>query len=696
MTKKHFYSSIRRSSALVAIVFALAMQGFAQKGTTPSPTPTSANTDIKNVANGSYSDGTNTYTAVSNEVVVTVAAVAGIAVTPDGQTNSTVVPGQTNVPFTFRVTNVGNFTDLFNFLANGGSLVVTGPATITSATVDGNDILTNASDVIVKIDQNGFVDVSVNLTISSSAASGDTIQVFLGDSTTGTNFDNVKTDGSGHDLSTVSKIAVNGPMEGRGDISVVVDTDALVRVNLTAPTGPVALGGTIVYDVSACNDGLRDLTPLTKPAESAIYIYAPIPAGTVLASYPVDTEFTTDPLTTDPLSATWTTTTPSLETVTRIRIPIGKSLAAGACSSPFSYSVTVVTDNANASIYEIVDVFGSNSVGATITDQSGDKLPNQGDGNASFDEPIPDDKPNAGQGVQQPTTLLQEAGVLLGPENNPNASGPGGTNFDFTNQGVTTGIAVAASGVTTEDGVTVFTNTVQNTGNSDDTFTLTAPTVPAGFTVRISTDGGETWVDVTSGGSTTIDVAFGKSANFLVEITEPAGQTVLTGFDTVIRATSGIDPKNVYNDTIDRLYTGFIKLEKSFTIDNQTGVGGPNDAVPGAEIVYTITYTNISLTDVGYKPRMIGNKILTASNLVITEDGGLAPNTWGATTTQVVGSAEDSRGGTITGDVEDSNLLTVTVPSLAPEQWGVFTFRRRINDGTKPVVSTAVTASVID
>lgn len=667
MNKRLITSSVKtllHTIALMAVVFALSLQGFAQ---------TAANTDIKNVATATYSDGTNSYSAVSNEVTVTVAKVGGLAITPDGQTDPAVVAGQTGITKTFTVTNTGNFSETVNFLASGGSVTVSGPATITSATVNGVDILTNAAAVQQVLAQGASATVVVTYSVNSSAAAGSTIQVFLGDATTGTNFDNVAADGSTNEVATLDGGAVNGAREARGDISATVQNDALPKVTLTAPAGPVTLGSTITYTAQACNDGLKALNPVAP--DTQVYVYAPIPAGTVLtnvASLPVGTQFTTSPLSTAPLSATWSNTAPAtLSTVTRIRIPVGASIAAGACAPAVSFDVDITTTNANTPIYEIVDVFGSNSIGATVTDQSGDNTPNKGDGNANFDEPLAGGTATPNQGFQQPTLLAKVGNVLLGPSGAPGAAGPTDNNDDFTNKSVTTGINVAPGGVTTAAGTVTFTNTVQNTGNANDVFTLTAPTVPTGFTVRISTDNGANWTTVSGGGSTTLAVAFGASANFLVEVTEPAGNTVLTGYDTVIRATSGLD-NTKSNDTIDRLYTGFIKLDKTAVVNNATGVGAATDAVPGAEITYTITYTNVSSTATGQ------NVGLTASNLVITEDGSVAPNNWGSTTNQVVGSASDSNSGTITGDAAGSSVLTDTVATLAPGASGTFTFKRVI------------------
>jgi hypothetical protein len=488
--------------------------------------------------------------------------------------------------------------------------------------------------------------------------------------------------------------AVNGLREARGDIRVTVENNALARVNLTAPAGPVALGSTITYSAEACNAGSRDLGPVSPATQ--IYVYAPIPVGTQLAALPSGASYTTDALTTAPLSATWLTATPvPLATVTRIRIPVGATIAAGTCATAVSFNVTITTTNATTPIYEIVDLIGSNTLGTTITDQSGDTIANKGDLNANFNEPLSGGTISTTQGFQLPTLLQQTGGVFIGPVGSPQANGPTSTNDDFTNKSVNTGIAtVAPGGTTTAAGTVYFRNTVQNAGNANDTYTLTAPTVPTGFTVRISTDGKalndttKTWVTVSGGGSTTLAVAFGASSNIDVEVTAPSGQTVLTGYATTIRATSGID-NTKQNNTIDRLYTGFIRLDKSVAVANGTGVGGATDAVPGAVVTYTVQYTNVS--EAGTASGSVG---LTANNLVVTENGSAGTNNWGATTTRLVissvGQEFDYSGSTGTtagtgtvvftaaaGSVPD--VYTDTIATLAPQGVGRFVFKRTIN-----------------
>jgi hypothetical protein len=165
-------------------------------------------------------------------------------------------------------------------------------------------------------------------------------------------------------------------------------------------------------------------------------------------------------------------------------------------------------------------------------------------------------------------------------------------------------------------------------------------------------------------------IGFASSANIKVRITEPAGNTVLSNYDSIIRATSANTPA-ANNRTIDRLYTGFVRLDKTSSVSNSTGVGGATDPVPGAVITYSITYTNVSSSNGD------ANCVkLTANNVVITEDGLAAPNNWGTYTTNS-GSPSDSGSGTVA--TVSGTKYTDTIASLAPGATAVFTFKRSIN-----------------
>jgi hypothetical protein len=182
-------------------------------------------------------------------------------------------------------------------------------------------------------------------------------------------------------------------------------------------------------------------------------------------------------------------------------------------------------------------------------------------------------------------------------------------------------------------------------------------------------------------------VPFGSTANVIVRVTAPAATPVLQsgGFSVKVRATSGLTPAQS-NDTLDNYYTGFLKLVKTVTVSNSTGVGGPTDPVPGADLVYAIAYSNISTGGGG-----AGCVNLVASSLVITERGDVGSNNWGSTTTQVttpMPSDSNTAGaaGTVVDELTNSPVTSATVrlkdtvPSgLQPGDSGTFTFRRRIN-----------------
>src|SRR5438067_3423302 len=680
--RKTFVSTVVIARVLITLAIACALCGRAVA-------QTAGGTVISNQASATYSDGTNSFSTVSNTVTVTVSNVSGLAITPDAGSNPTVVAGQTAVLFNFTVTNTGNFSDQVHFLASGASATVSATGTITnmvidvdnSGTINGGDTSLMGVSAVdsAAIAQNASIHVLVEVSVSAGATAGQTVQVVLGDAGGASPFDNQPVAAPNtHEVRTVSAASVNGLREAKGDITVSVENDVRLVLTLTAPPGPVALGGDISYSAQLQNTGARSASgvSLTGGSGSFVYVIVPVPLNTAVKAgqtFPAGTLFTTDALTTAPLAATYVSAQPAPASIRRIAFQVGISLGSGATSSSFPFVVTVNTGiNASNPIWEITDAFGKNFFNSTITDQSGDALFNQGDSNADFNEPkFGVDPANGTQGNQQRTTLTAVGSVLIGPSGAPAAVGPTDNNDDYSNKAVNTGIAGREPGQgTNAQGVLVFVNTVQNAGNANDTLTIDAPTVPAGFTVEVSTDGGTSYTTVSGGGSVSLAIAFGSSANISVRVTEPLGNIVLTGYDTIIRVTSGNTPA-ANNKTIDRLYTGFVRLDKAFTVANATGVGAATDPVPGAVITYNITYTNVSTSNGD------ANCVkLTASNLVITEDGLAGTNNWGTYTTNS-GSPSDSASGTVV--TVSATKYTDTIASLAGGASGVFTFKRSIN-----------------
>jgi hypothetical protein len=665
---------------------------------TASAQQTPGGTVISNQASATYGDGTNSFSTVSNVITVTVSNVSGITITPDAGSHATIIPGQLGVLYTFRVTNTGNFADQVRFLQSGASIQITGAGTIFAAvidvdgggTIDGTDtdILANGADVLsASILQNGYVDVIVSVNVNGNAAPASSINIQLGDATTGSpTYDNQAAGTiSAHEIRTVSGSSVNGLREARGDISAVIDTDALLVLSLTAPAGPVALGSDITYSWQVCNtNGLRDaqsttLTNAPGGSNTGVFMIVPIPVGTAVKSgqsFPAGTLYSVSPLTDLPRTvATYTTGAPAdLTTVRRVAFRVGATLGLGTCATAVPLVVTIITTDATLDIYEIGDTFSMNNVTLQLTDQSGDTVANIGDGNANFSEGAAAGNVD-GDGIVQTTLVTRTGAALIGPLNTPTAVGPVNNNDDYTNRSITTGIAgIAFGGTTSADGTIVYSNTLRNTGNANDTFVITRQSSTAGFTVEISVNGlGTDYVTMTTN-SVSLAIAYNTNATILVRVTAPSGTAILqaSGFDVVIRSTSTLT-SSAYNETIDRLYTGFLRMVKTAPVTNGTGVGGATDPVPGAVIEYTIVYTNISSTG------GTGNLQLTVTNLVITENGSAGTNNWGTTTDHVTGSASDTLGGTITGNTAPSSVLTDTITSLAPQATGTFKFRRVIH-----------------
>jgi hypothetical protein len=708
-------TSPTRPRALPAVLLALAALCLAAAPALGQAT--SGGTTISNQASATYSDGTNSYSVTSNTVTVTVANVAGLAITPDAGSASTVVAGQTGVDFTFTVTNSGNFATQVRFPAGGAAINAPAGLTLTQAVIDtdGNgidpgdiDILSNGAPVLYPsaspyLGRNLSFNVVVRATVGSGVAAGTELTVRLGDAAA----DNETADGTETEVRTSvpSGVTLTGSeSEGVGDIKATVENDAQLRLSVNWPAGPVALGSNVTYTYTVDNTGgaravgTRTLANGPSGAVTGVFVIVPVPQRTTFssASAPAGTTvlYTNAGMGVDPLTgANWSSTAPA--GVTRVAFVVngGAALAAGASVANLQMVVTVNTGiNASQPVYGIGDAFGKNSVNANLTDQSGDNVHNSGDANADFDEPkrgVPpaaDEADDPTRGYQVPTTLARAGAVRLGPAGAPSAVGPSSMNDDYTNKSVPPAVIAGLSHQNTIPETTLdFTNTVQNVGNADDTFTFTAPTVPTNFEVSISTDGGTTFTVLSGGGSATLAVPFNSTANVIVRVKAPAGTPVLQdgGFNVVIRATSGTTPTES-NDTHDNYYTGFLKLVKTVTVDNQTEVGGPTDPVPGAELVYTIAYSNISAGGGG-----AGCVNLVASSLVITERGDVAPNNWGSTTTQVTSPMPtDSIGGQASVVDEATNLavtattvrLRDSVPgNLQPGQSGTFTFRRRIN-----------------
>jgi hypothetical protein len=388
-----------------------------------------------------------------------------------------------------------------------------------------------------------------------------------------------------------------------------------------------------------------------------------------------------------------------------------------------------------------------------VYDESGDSNPNNtnDDGSVPATNPVtngvadPADPSsdssnnNTGTGPNGEPNIYQvvppgQAGILNGTADKPDAVGPTGNNDDFTNTSSPIPATTWVYNATTKqyepqaiDPASIgFANTFKLDGlatapKKDVSLVPTVPTVASdlanlktgsvatisyGATSKSYQYNGTKWVDFVGGVALTTttplvipQVTPGTKVNYGVEIDLPAGSDQLKGYGVPITAfvdagTPGLDATDVQNTTIDRVYTGYLKLDKKAQISDATGAiieaftaTPTKKAAPGQLITYQITYTNISEA----APLNSGSVALNAQNVKVVENGVFnnttAPynyNNWAANTDHKVGSAVDSNNGTILFDNGSSTNSSTAVGvykdtvvgPLTPQNSGTFTFTR--------------------
>ena len=320
-------------------------------------------------------------------------------------------------------------------------------------------------------------------------------------------------------LATILKTNSNYTSAGAtGPVGDTLNYNLTLRVEDTDPTGngisPVALKGKAVLGLSGEN----------------ILVSDAIPAGTKLRSVSAPAGwtavYTQNPVTIDANAATWSATPPSdLATVTRVGFVKTGTVAPGVTVPNFRMTVEVTSTDNSLTLANVAQVFGESPNGNDVYDESGDQQPSNydevaglfpattqpgeipntiddtvvddgyindpldadEDGTLDADEPPADvqvDKQNnntgTGSGGEANIYQINAVGVsslLNGPANQPDANVNGDNNIDFTNKSATVPAGIAL-GVKINPGGVIFTNTIQNTGNSNADIIL-APQAPA-------------------------------------------------------------------------------------------------------------------------------------------------------------------------------------------------------------------------
>ncbi|WP_341526059.1 hypothetical protein WKK05_26330 [Nostoc sp. UHCC 0302] len=815
---------------------------------------TAAGKSISNTATATYEDpnapGT-TINATSNTVTVTLAEVAGITVTASGVTDTTTSPSNTTVQigdvlnYTYTLTNVGNDPTKFhipNQATTTGPGIVSGPLQYsTNGGTTWTDVAAGGVDT-PSIPVSGTVLVRVPVTVQPGAQSNDIIKVTLGN--TPGDAQNQLRSPDGGDIYTVDNAdgtvpgeVAGAPVNGTREASITQQTNVGSSVKnyslatiLKTRSGYNNAGTAVITDdrlsydlslrVESTDPTGKGITPtaltgsnitLNGSASSHILVSDAIPTGTDLAVAPTapagwQTVYTTDPVTTDANTASWSTTVPAqLAAVTRVgfinNTAIITSISPGTTVSGFSIQLAVESAATSPLIVaNIAQVFGQ-TVGNAIPvyDESGDQNPSNYNGPTGNMTPlagtdpsgdgIPDaiDLNNDGVPDALPATIVDDgfintpttpetgvdaannntgdgsvggeantftvqtsvaSAVLNGPQNKADATGPSGTtNDDFTNKSSLVPANIPP-GSTLDPQSVGFTNTITNNGTSTSDITIvptapaTATDLPIGTKVTVSynsqsavytynisnnvgTFGIPTGTPIKVSG-----VAAGASINYGLEVDLPVATPLSTdigrGFPVPI--TAFIDTNNdgvvtvvnsvseVNNISIDRVYTGFLQLQKVSRVLQGTGpaVQGTDGTfsttakkpAPGNIIEYQIQYKNISDAQAGS-----GNIILNADKVVITEDGTLSTtandgkNNWALDndnnsqidTSNIVGSAKDSGASTIqffngnpastssidqtgtTVNTDVTKYVNTVTGQVAPGVLRTFTFQRKVN-----------------
>ena len=188
------------------------------------------------------------------------------------------------------------------------------------------------------------------------------------------------------------------------------------------------------------------------------------------------------------------------------------------------------------------------------------------------------------------------------------------------------------------------------------TTTVDLPNVPA--TQALSADRFTNTNDADRAGFSVPIVAFSEDGKSIGQYTPGATNRPSFNYDPTKTAVDPAQQDPIYNITIDRVYTGFVRLLKKsqvlkgtgpdiqatapdFVNATQTALTSTNkQGAPGNIIRYVIEYVNFSTPAT---PGSSGNGTLTAGNLVICDDGANATapfaNNWSATTLHTLGTA---------------------------------------------------------
>lgn len=627
---------------------------------------TSAGLTINNQATATFSDPDDPNTLLeidSNIIQVLVAEVAGITVTTAGtvqtgdvNNDSLVGVGDTFYAL-FTVSNVGNDPTQFRI---PNQATVQGPGSsngnleisldgITWQPITGADILSPSRQpgesllvrVPVQVTSNSTTPLTIQLGETPNGDQNQPRSNGPGDVYTEDNGDPSANPG-GAIANEVDGAPVNGVREASAVQSITLGQQltpyplaTLLKVQSRRTTNGTntvdsdiqddTIGYDLEFQVEASNpaiavvpapllgDSLNGVSGdpiLSGGANRFILVSDAIPAGTFLASAAApanwDVVYTTDPVSIDANAATWTSTQPPLNTVTRVGFVYNTTsrgaIAIGTTVSGFQLDLAIdgsTNPQGPLTIYNLAQLFGRSPQGAPVHDESGDDSPSNFGGvglpgqlppgsQDSNGDNVPDagtsidpedgyldpqdandlantgldssnsnsgqDDANSPQGGEANPYVLdipRTSNLLNGPQNSPNAVGPTGSADDFSNQVISPS---AAPGGGSDPAPVTFNNTIENTGNLSGTLTLAPSTLlsngqptdlsnlPSGTTVILTVPPGG------SGGGNLSATYLWNGSSFVFQ---PGGVGTPTGNSPIAIANLSPGATVTYTTTID-------------------------------------------------------------------------------------------------------------------------------------------------
>ncbi|GEM86402.1 beta strand repeat-containing protein [Meiothermus granaticius] len=505
---------------------------------------TAAGTNISNQASASYIDSAGqARTTTSNQVITVVQQVYSFTITPDGIPTA---PGQTRsalpgaqVYFTYTVTNTGNGTDTINLATvqdTSDNFDFSGVTLYLDANCNGRVDAGESTVSAVTLTQTGAsasACIVVAATIPASATSGQYGNLNLTGTSAG---DNTKTDTNNWARGTATTAA------------------ALDLTKAASPSNAVAPGATLTYTLSGQNRGGSAASAITNVGGtglSGILIQDVIPNGltvTTSGSNPSGTAGAGSVQFVYYNGTTWSTTLPATITGNGT-VALGMVITGSGAFFPqnasytFSFQATVPAGAAQGTTYSnTATLLYNNGSNQTVTSNT------------------------------TTNTVGASYGIAVGPNGNPTATAGADSQT----------IASAISGQTV-----IFTNTLRNTGNTSDSFTLAVSGAPSGWVCQL------TQTDGTPISGPIGPVASATNYNFQVRCAVPAaytgGPVNLTVSGTSVSDTSKTDPTT---DTITTVTSGYAV---DLAARGNGGDGNPANDNPPAQSVNPGSSANFSI-----------------------------------------------------------------------------------------------------